>query len=292
MTTMKVAIGCTCVLAASAALALDFTVPVEKLAGGFQFTEGPLWVAAKGELLFSDIPADRIVRFKDGKCETFRTLSHNSDGLTLDKQGRLIACEHGSRRVSRTEADGTITILAERYEGQRLNSPNDVVVKNDGAVYFTDPPFGVKREDRELDFQGVYRIAPDGKTLTVVARDFLKPNGLAFTLDERVLYINDTERGQIRAFDVAADGTLTNSRVFAKAPGADGMKLDAEGNVYCACRDGVMVFDRTGKHLGTFATSDPPTNCAFGDADWRTLFITARPCIYRVRLTTPGVKVP
>ena len=292
MTIMKVAIGCVCVLAASAALALDFTVPVEKLAGDFQFTEGPLWVATKGELLFSDIPADRIVRFKDGKCETFRTPSHNSNGLTLDNQGRLIACEHGSRRVTRTEADGAITTLADRYEGHRLNSPNDVVVKSDGAIYFTDPPFGVKREDRELDFQGVYRIASDGKTLTVVARDFLKPNGLAFTPDEKVLFINDTERGHIRAFDVSAGSTLTNSRVFAQAPGADGMKVDAEGDVYCACRGGVMVFDRTGKYLGTFATADQPTNCAFGGPDGRTLFITTHPSIYRVRLTVPGVKVP
>lgn len=289
---MKVAIGCVCAMAASAAFALDFTAPAEKLAGGFQFTEGPLWVAAKNELIFSDIPADRIVRFKDGKCETFRTPSHNANGLTLDKQGRLIACEHGSRSVTRTEADGKITTLAERFEGKRLNSPNDVVVKSDGAIYFTDPPFGVKRGEQELDFQGVYRIAPDGKTLTVAARDFAKPNGLAFTPDEKVLYINDTERGQIRAFDVVADGTLSKSRVFAQAPGADGMKVDTEGNVYCACKGGVMVFDRTGKHLGTFTTPDQPTNCGFGDADWKTLFITARPSLYRVHLTAPGVKVP
>jgi len=289
---MKVTIGFACVLAASAALGIDFTVPVEKLAGDFQFTEGPLWVAAKNELLFSDIPADRIVRFKDGTCETFRTPSRNANGLTLDKQGRLIACEHGSRRVTRTAADGTITVLAERYEGKRLNSPNDVVVKSDGATFFTDPPFGVRREDRELDFQGVYRIAPDGKTLTLVARDFLKPNGLAFTPDEKILYINDTDRGHIRAFDVAGDGTLSNSRIFtANAPGADGMKVDTEGNVYCACRTGVMVFDRTGKDLGTFAMPEQPTNCAFGGADWKTLFITARPSLYRVRITVAGVKM-
>jgi len=289
---MKAAIGCVCVMAASSAFAFDFNAPVEKLAGDFRFTEGPLWVAAKSELLFSDIPADRIIRFKDGKCETFRTPSHNANGLTLDKQGRLIACEHGSRRVSRTEADGTVTTLAERWEGKRLNSPNDVVVKSDGAIYFTDPPFGVKREERELDFQGVYRIAPDCKTLAAVARDFLKPNGLAFTPDETVLYINDTERSHIRAFDVAADGAFTNGRVFAQAPGADGMKVDTGGNVYCACKTGVMVFDRTGKHLGTFATPEQPSNCGFGDADWKTLFITARSSLYRVRPVGPGLKVP
>jgi gluconolactonase len=279
-------------MAASAAVALDLTAPVEKLAGDFQFTEGPLWVAAKNELLFSDIPANRIFRFKVGKFETFRAPSHNSNGLTFDKQGRLIACEHGSRSVTRTEAGGTITTLADRFEGKRLNSPNDVVVKSDGAIYFTDPPFGVRRGEKELDFQGVYRIAPDGKTMAVVARDFGKPNGLAFSPDEKLLYIADTEHGHIRAFDVTADGMLANGRIFAQAPRADGMKADTEGNVYCACKPGVMVFDRTGKHLGTFTTPEQPTNCAFGGADGKSLFITARPSLYRIRLTVPGVKAP
>ena len=289
---MKTLIACAFVLTAGTTFALDFSAPIEKLAGDFRFTEGPVWVAAKNELLFTDIPANRIIRFKDGKYETFRTPSHNSNGLTLDKQGRLIACEHGSRRVTRTESDGTITTLAERYNGKRLNSPNDAVVKSDGAIYFTDPPYGVKYEDRELDFQGVYRISPDGKTLTLLVKDFVKPNGLAFAPDEKILYINDTERGHIRAFDVAADGTLTNSHVFAQTPNADGMKVDTEGNVYCTSKTGVMVFDRTAKHLGTFATPEQPANCAFGDADWKTLFITARAGLYRVRLTTRGIKVP
>jgi len=290
---MTMAIGWSCIMAASAAFALDLNAPVEKLAGDFQFTEGPLWDAAKGELLFSDIPANRIVRLKAGKLETFRTPSHNSNGLTFDKQGRLIAAEHGSRSVTRTEADGKVATLADRFEGRRLNSPNDVVVKSDGAIYFTDPPFGVRRGEKELDFQGVYRIAPDGKTLTVLARDFAKPNGLAFTPDEKTLYIADTERGHIRAFDVATDGTLANGRVFtSEAPNADGMKVNTEGNVYCACKPGVVVFDRTGKLLHTYALPDQPTNVAFGDADGKTLFITARPCLYRVRVGVPGVKVP
>jgi len=280
-------------LAGSAAFALDFNSPLEKLAGDFQFTEGPVWIAAKNELLISDIPANRIIRFKDGKFETFRTPSHNSNGLTLDKQGRIIACEHGSRSVTRTEADGTITTLADHYAGKRLNSPNDVVVKSDGAIYFTDPPFGVRRGEQELEFQGVYRIAPDSKTLTLVARDFVKPNGLAFTPDEKVLYINDTERGQIRAFDVAVDGGLSNGHIFTtNAPGADGMKVDLKGNVYCACKPGVMIFDRTGKHLHTYTLADQPTNLAFGDSDWKTIFITARHSLYRVRATVPGIKVP
>jgi gluconolactonase len=289
---MKLVLVCISMLTAGTVSALDFTAPIEKLAANFQFTEGPLWGAAKNELLFSDIPANRIVRFKDGKFETFRAPSNHSNGLTFDKQGRLIACEHGTRRVIRTEVDGTLTVLAERFEGKRLNSPNDVVVKSDGAVYFTDPPFAVRREERELDFQGVFRLAPDGKTLMAVAQDFIKPNGLAFTPDEKTLYINDTERGHIRAFEVAADGTLDHGRVFAQAPGADGMKVDTEGNVYCACKPGVMVFDRTGQLLHTYALRDQPTNLAFGDTDGQTLYITARPSLYRVRLAVPGVKVP
>jgi gluconolactonase len=280
-------------MSASTAFAVDFSAPIEKLAGDFKFTEGPVWIAAKNELLFADIPADRIVRFKDGKCDTFRAPSGAANGLTLDKQGRLIVCEGGARRVTRTEADGTIAVLAERYEGKRLNSPNDVVVKGDGAIYFTDPPFGMKREDRELDVQGVYRISPNGKTLTLVAKDFLMPNGLAFTPDEKILYINDTERGHIRAFDVAADGSLANGRVFAHwTPAADGMKVDSEGNVYCASKTGVMLFDRTGRHLGTFSLPEQPANCAFGDGDWKSLYMTCRTGLYRVHLSAPGVKVP
>jgi gluconolactonase len=290
---MKMAILCACVMGVNTSFALDFKVPAEKLAGKFKFTEGPVWVAAKNELLFSDIHSNRIVRCKDGKCETFRQPSGNANGLTLDQQGRLIACEHGPRRVTRTEADGTITVLADRYEGRRFNSPNDVVVKSDGAIYFTDPPFGVKSKERELDFQGVYRISPDGMALTLVARDFIMPNGLAFTPDEKILYINDTERGHIRAFDVAADGTLTNGRVFAsRIPGADGIKVDTEGNVYCTSKSGVMVFDRTGKYLGTFATPEQPANCAFGDADGKSLYLTCRTGLYRIRLAVSGLKVP
>lgn len=289
---MKI-ISAALILMECTAQALDFSAPVEKVAGGFQFTEGPLWVASKGELLLSDIPANRIVRLKAGTCETFRTPSHNSNGLTFDKQGRLIACEHGSRSVTRTELDGTSITLAERFEGKRLNSPNDVIVKSDGAIYFTDPPFAVKPAQRELDFAGVFRLAQDGRTLTVVAKDFQKPNGLAFSPDEKILYINDTQAGHIRAFDVAADGSLGNGRILtAEAPNADGMKVDSEGNIYCACKPGVMVFDRTGKLLHTYPLPDQPTNVAFGGADGKTLFITARPNVYRVSVSVPGIKVP
>jgi gluconolactonase len=267
----------------------------EQIATGFKFTEGPVW-HPDGYLLFSDIPANRIIKWMpDGKPETFRHPSGNSNGLTYDRQGRLIACEHGNRRVSRTEPDGTITVLANQYQGKRLNSPNDAVVKSDGNIYFTDPPYGVDEEARELDFQGVYRIAPDG-TLTMLIDDFDRPNGLAFSPDEKTLYIDDSARRHVRAFNVLEDGTLANGRVLVDMaiaePGVpDGMKVDTKGNLYVTGAGGTWVVSPTGKHLGTIVTPELPANCAFGDSDNKTLYITARTSVYRVRLKTEGVKV-
>ena len=281
------------VLLASNAVASDFqSLTVENVAGNFQFTEGPVWVASKGELLFSDIPANRIVRWSNGKAETFRAPSGNSNGLTLDKQGRLLACEHGNRRVSRTEPDGTVVTLADRYDGKRLNSPNDIVCKSDGAIYFTDPPYGVTPDQRELDFQGVYRISPDGKTLTLLVKDFLRPNGSALSPDEKTLYVADTQRDHVRAFDIASDGSITNGRVFCQVTFPDGIKLDTAGNLYAAARTGVEVFDPTGKSIGIISVPQQPANLAFGDADWKTLYIAGRTSLYRVRITIPGIKVP
>ncbi|MBI1926762.1 SMP-30/gluconolactonase/LRE family protein [Candidatus Poribacteria bacterium] len=262
----------------------------ERIATGFQFTEGPVW-HPDGYLLFSDIPANRIVKWtSDGNVQTFRDPSGHSNGLTYDRQGRFIACEHGNRRVSRTEPDGTITVLAERYQGKRLNSPNDVVVKSDGSIYFTDPPYGVAAEQRELDFQGVYRIAPDG-TLTLLVDDFDRPNGLAFSPDEKILYIDDSARRHVRAFDVQADGTLANGRVLVDmaidAEGVpDGMKVDVAGVLYVTGAGGTWVVSPKGEHLGTIVTPELPANCAFGDSDRKTLYITARTSVYRVRLKT------
>ena len=270
---------------------VDFSQPVEKVSGGFQFTEGPVWKASSNELLFSDIPANQIRCLKDGQFTTFRSPSNNSNGLTLDRQGRLIACEHGTRRVTRTETDGSITVLADKYQGKKLNSPNDVVVKSDGAIYFTDPPYGVKSQDRELDFQGVYRLSPDGKSLDLLVRDFIKPNGLAFSPDEKVLYIDDTDAGHIRAFDVLPDGSLGKGRILAPSPGADGMKVDSEGTIFCTTGLGVMVYAPSGRHLGTFATSERPANCAFADADLKSLYLTCRTGLYRLRMTAPGISL-
>ena len=267
----------------------------ERVAADLEFTEGPVWHPDE-YLLFSDIPANTIYKWiSDGKLEKFRSPSGNSNGLTLDKQGRLVACEHGNRRVSRTELDGTIAAIAEKYQGKRLNSPNDVVVKSDGSIYFTDPPYGVQPDQRELDFQGVYRIAPDG-TLTLLLDDFEKPNGLAFSPDEKVLYVGDTAHKHVRAFDVQPDGTLSNGRIFAdlgaeKQHGPDGMKVDANGNLYVTAGV-VWVFDREGNHLGDIAIPDAPANLAFGDADYKTLYITARPSLYRIRLKVQGATAP
>jgi sugar lactone lactonase YvrE len=270
---------------------------LDRVAGGFGFTEGPVWCGSY--LLFSDIPRNRIVRLtmlhEGPEVVTFRTPSGNSNGQTLDRSGRLITCEHSGRRVSRTELDGTVSVLAERYQDKRLNSPNDVVVRSDGSVYFTDPPYGLGNPPRwkELSFHGVYRRAPDGQ-LVLLADDFDRPNGLAFSPDESVLYVNDTERGHIRAFDVRPDGGVTAGRTFAELKGTepgrpDGMKVDREGNVYCTGPGGIWIVDAAGKYLGRVLIAEQPANFAWGDADWRTLYITAQTSIFRLRLLVPGV---
>lgn len=263
---------------------------VEKIGSGYQFTEGPVW-APWGSLLFSDIPANRIYEVK-GEARVYRAPSGQSNGLTFDQQGRLLACEHLTRRVTRTEKDGSLTVLAERYEGKRLNSPNDAVVKSDGSIYFTDPPYGVAGDKRELNFQGVYRITPNGK-LELLVKDFDMPNGLCFSPDEKRLYIADSSNlRHIRVFDVAADGALANGRVFAKlAEGGvpDGMKVDVTGNLYSSGPGGVWVFDASGKHLETIGCPEVPANLCWGDEDGKGLYITARTGVYKVRLDTRGV---
>jgi len=272
---------------------------VERIATGFEFTEGPVWNAHEGFLLFSDIPRNRILKWSPEEGITvFREPSGNSNGLTFDERGRLIICEHGNRCVSRIGEDGAYIVLADRFQGRRLNSPNDVVVRSDRAVYFTDPPYGIKPEEQELPFQGVYRLEPASKELTLLAKDFERPNGLVFSPDEEILYIADSsvERRHIRAFDVNSDGTLGNGRIFAvirsKEPGnPDGIKVDVEGNLYVAAAGGIWVFSAEGENLGVIGVPERPANCAWGEADWRTLFITARTSVYRVRLNIPGHNV-
>ncbi|MSS70926.1 MAG: SMP-30/gluconolactonase/LRE family protein [Candidatus Latescibacteria bacterium] len=276
-------------------------VTIEHLATGFQFTEGPVWLRGEKDLLFSDIPSSRIVRYRfeaDGPhVTTYRHPSGNANGHTLDRQGRLVSCEHSGRRVSRTEADGRVDDVAARFEGKRLNSPNDVVVKSDGAVYFTDPPYGLKNytEGKELAVNGVYRVAPDG-AMTLLAEDFERPNGLAFSPDESILYIDDSAHRHIRAFDVRADGTLANGRLFLDMAhedkgSPDGMKVDVEGNVWCTGPGAVWLITPDAKVLGRIVCPEQPANLAWGDDDGRSLYITARTSLYRLRTEVQGIRV-
>lgn len=267
----------------------------EQVATGFQFTEGPVW-QADGSLLFSDIPANRIYRWTPEEgAKVWREPTGNANGNTLDRQGRLLTCEHSGRRVSRTEVDGTVQAVAEHYQGRRLNSPNDIVVKSDGVVYFSDPPYGIKPEEREQPCNGVYRVSPDG-AIELLIDDFDRPNGLAFAPDERILYIDDSPRRHVRAFDVRTDGTLANSRIIADMdhpqPGSpDGMKIDEAGHLYVTGATGIWIFEPNGELLGVIATPERPANCAWGDADRKSLYITARTSLYRVRTKVAGLAV-
>ncbi|MFL9457218.1 MULTISPECIES: SMP-30/gluconolactonase/LRE family protein [Nostocales] len=268
---------------------------VEKVATGFKFTEGPLW-HPQGFLLFSDIAENSIYKWiPKKKSEIFRRPSGNANGNTLDREGRLIAGEHSGRRVSRIEKDGKITTLASYYEGKRLNSPNDLVVKSDGSIYFTDPPYGISKEQEELGFYGVYRLTPDGK-LTLLVNDFVRPNGIAFSPDEKKLYVNDSEKSHIRVFDIKSNGTLENGRIFAEQKDSskqgvpDGMKVDVRGNVYSTGPGGVWVFSPSGKLLGKIDVPEVSTNVAWGDRDYKSLYITATTSLYRIRLNIAGIK--
>ena len=266
---------------------------VEKIAGGFEFTEGPVW-HPDGFLLFSDIPANTIYKWQpEQEIKIFRQPSGNANGNTLDLLGRLITAEHGNRRLSLTEQDGQLVTLVSNYQGKRLNSPNDLVVKSDGSIYFTDPPYGIKPEQEELGFYGVYRLATNGK-LTLLVDDFIRPNGIAMSPDETKLYVNDSEKGHIRVFEVKSDGTLENGQLFAKLKppsqegAADGMKIDIQGNVYSTGPGGIWIFSPNGDLLGIIKTPEAPANIAWGDRDYKTLYITARTSLYRIRLQIPG----
>ena len=272
---------------------------IEQVASGFIFTEGPVWCG--DYLLFSDIRMNRIVKLRflrEGpEVTTFRSPSGNSNGLTLDSCKRLIACEHSGRRVTLTEIDGTIKVLAGRHNMKRLNSPNDVVARSDDSIYFTDPTYGLRNHTdwKELHYNGVYLITPNGE-LILLSDDFDQPNGLAFSPDESILYINDTVRQQIRAFDVATDGSLSNSRVFIEMQGAepglpDGVKVDQKGNIYCTGPGGFWVINPEGKCLARIMLPEIPANLAWGDSDWKTIYITARTSIYRMRTIIPGITV-
>ncbi len=301
--------------------ALDDIVPmsarIEKLADGFLFTEGPVWVprtaTTEGHLLFSDPNANTIYRWSpDGQVSVFRTKSGYADvdvgeygqpgsnGLALDREGRLTINEHGNRRVARLEPTGALTVLADRYQGKRLNSPNDLVYRSDGALYFTDPPFGLPKffddPDKELSFSGVFCLI-NGE-LKLVANDLSGPNGLAFSPDERYLYVGnwDPKRKVVMRYEVRPDGTLANGHVFfdmtdaAGEDALDGVKVDQRGNVYVSGPGGLWILSPEGKHLGTLKGPEHPHNMAWGDDDGRTFYLTAQTGLYRIRLRIPGVR--
>jgi gluconolactonase len=264
-------------------------VAFERIATGCLFTEGPLWHPRDGYLLWSDMPGDHLRRWspKEG-VTTFRRPCNKSNGLTWDRQGRLLVCEHASS-----------VPLATHWQGKQLNSPNDIVCAADGGIYFTDPPFGriepygIAR-DQELDFQGVYRVGADPKSPRMLVDDFDRPNGLCLSLDGRRLFVNDTARMHIRVFDVGPDGGLAGGRVWAETvgegPGApDGMKLDAQGNVYCCGPGGIHVFSPDAVCLGVIRVPEYTANMAWGDADLRSLYITASTSVYRIRTQVPGL---
>jgi gluconolactonase len=271
----------------------------ERLGTGFLFTEGPVWHPHGKFLLFSDMPGDHMRRWsaRDG-ITTFRKPCHKSNGLTYDPQGRLLVCEHATSQVTRTEPDGRSVPLATHFEGKQLNSPNDIVCRRDGGIYFSDPPYGRAKfygveRPQELPFQGVYRVGPDPKSPELLVDDFERPNGLCFSLDERRLFVNDTARKHIRVFDVTPAGGLAKGRVWAETkgdkPGApDGMKLDSAGNVYCCGPGGIHVFDPDGNLGEVFEVPEYTANFAWGDDDYRALFVTASTSLYRVRMDIPG----
>jgi gluconolactonase len=284
---------------------VDREARVEKLATGFTFTEGPLWNKERRHLLFSDMPADIRRRWSEdeGVVEVANP-SNKGNGMTYDANGRLLVCEHVTSSLVRMDPDGTGSgreVLASHYEGQELNSPNDVIVADDGSIYFSDPwygrmpVFGIERE-RELGFQGVYRLEPAGGDPQLLVDDFEQPNGLCFSPDESLLYINDTPRAHIRVFDHRPDGTIANGRMFFDNIGSgvieegipDGMKCDELGNIYVTGPDGVWVITPEGKHLGVLEVPEVVGNLNWGGDDWKELYMPSSTSLYRIRMKVAG----
>jgi gluconolactonase len=286
---------------------IDTSETIHYLADGYGGeqgpAEGPLWWREGGYLLFSDIHNNKRMKYDPGGkvASLFLDGTNRANGLTRDLQGRLIACEHDSRRVTRLELDGSLTVICNSFQGRQLNRPNDVVVKSDGSIYFTDPWTSPSAPEQwDLTFAGIYRVTPDLGTLSLLIDDFVLPNGLAFSPDETLLYINDTRRGHIRAFELLPSGMLAKhtDRIFADLRGPepgvpDGMKVDTRGNVYCGGAGGIWIMDASGKRLGRIIHgASATTNIAFGGADWQTLYFTSRNHLGAVHVKIPGIPVP
>jgi len=271
----------------------------KQICSGFQFVEGPVWVAdgslllgctdaPNGALIFSDIPASTLYWFADGKTGVVRESTGQANGNALDFDGMLLSCEHDNRRVSRLDGNGQVRCIVDRHDGKRLNSPNDVVVRSDGAIFFTDPPYGVSEDHREIGFQGVYCIPAGHRDTKLIAADFVRPNGLAFSGDEQLLYVADTEQCHLRSFSVDSDGCPSQDRIFCECERPDGLCLDVAGNVWVACMQGVEAFAPDGRRIAYFSLPERPANLAFGGDDMMTLFVCARTSIYTLRSNIPG----
>ena len=275
---------------------------IERIANGFRWAEGPVYIPAWRCLIWSDIPNDRMMRWDEmtGHVGVFRQPAGYANGHTLDPQGRLVSCEHGTRRVTRTEADGSISVLADRWQGKRFNSPNDVVVHSDGSIWFTDPSYGIDsnyeghKAESEIGGCHVYRIDPHGARIDCVATDFVRPNGLAFSLDERKLFIADTRRNHIRLFDVVGDGSLSGGDVFTtNTVGVfDGIRLDETGRVWAAAGPGVHCYASDGALIGRIELPEAVSNLVFGGPKRNVLFVCATSSVYAIHLNTNGARRP
>ncbi|HEU0124092.1 MAG TPA: SMP-30/gluconolactonase/LRE family protein [Bryobacteraceae bacterium] len=273
---------------AAACWAQDLSkVAIEKVAGGFTFTEGPIW-SRDNYLLFSDPPESKMYRLGTNGKTIFREASNGANGNTFDAQGRLYSCESKTRRVTRTDKKGKIEVLADSFEGKKLNAPNDIVVRNDGHVYFTDPAFGSQADGRELDFYGIYHLPPRGP-LQLVAKTPGRPNGIALSPNGKILYVADSDERSIRAFDVAGNGKASNERVLVtKIDGPpDGIRTDEKGNLWVTCNN-IAVYAADGKFIGKIDMPETPRNLTFGDGDFSSLYVTALTSVYRVKLDVKG----
>lgn len=265
---------------------------VNKICEGLEFTEGPVWVPRGNYLLFSDIDGDTIYKWsKKGGMKVFRTPSNNANGNFIDNKGRLLTCEHGSRTVTRTIGKGKIETIASTHKGGKLNSPNDITVKKDGTIWFTDPTYGLEKRKQEQKGSYLFRLDPGAKEPVAVVKDFVTPNGICLSPDQKRLYVSDTwPKNEIRCFDVKDDNTLVNGRVFAKLdrPAPDGLCVDTAGRLYTSSGDGVQVFTPEGKLIGRILTPKPGANCCFGGKKRDILFIAARDSVWAVRLAVTG----
>jgi gluconolactonase len=277
-------------LLAGSIAAQDFdNIRIDRVAAGYAFAEGPAW-SPMGFLIFGDVPNNKLLQFMAGQAASvFRENSNGATGNRFDTQGRLYSCESHTRRVTRTDKKGKVEVLADRWQGQRFNAPNDLAIRKEGDVYFTDPAFGNQQDTRELDFFGVYHISRKGE-LEVIAKPKGRPNGIALAPDGRTLYVSNSDERNVRAYDLDKSGSASNERTLISGIEGvpDGVCIDEKGNLYVAANQ-IQVYSPEGKRIGMVPTEETPSNCAFGDPDLASLYITARTSVYRARLDVKGI---